>query len=134
MFNGQFATKRKVALGGRSRQEENREQALQRAREDRERRKKQRDELRSATLIQAGNYSLLDAPKAPPTHRRCPYILPKALLLDCAESSSHGSCQSPYFDRYNNLHFNLTSETACIVLFLAPCQPAGLVSRPRKLA
>jgi len=53
MFSGQFTSRRKVALGGRSRQEESREEVLQRTRADRERRKQQKLEQKSATYIQA---------------------------------------------------------------------------------
>lgn len=52
MFTGQVSSKKKVALGGRSRQEETRDEALRRARSDRERRKQQKLEQKSATCIQ----------------------------------------------------------------------------------
>ncbi|GAB4817517.1 hypothetical protein N2152v2_004563, partial [Parachlorella kessleri] len=52
-FDGSAVRSKRVALGGRSRAEESREQVLERTRQDRERRKQQKLESRSATAIQA---------------------------------------------------------------------------------
>lgn len=51
-FDGQAVRTKRVALGGKSRSEESREQVLERTRLERERRKQQKLENRSATAIQ----------------------------------------------------------------------------------
>lgn len=51
-FTGQHSGRKKVALGGRSRAEETREQMLERTHLDRERRRQAKLEQKSATAIQ----------------------------------------------------------------------------------
>ena len=51
-FTGQHTGRKKVALGGRSRAEESREQMLERTHLDRERRRQAKLEQKSATTIQ----------------------------------------------------------------------------------
>ena len=52
-FDGSASRTKRVALGGRSRAEESREQVLERTRLERERRRQQKLEAKSATTIQA---------------------------------------------------------------------------------
>ena len=51
-FQGDFVTRRKVDLRGRTKAEENRAQIVERTRRDREKRRKQKLEVESATRIQ----------------------------------------------------------------------------------
>lgn len=51
-FSGQHSTGRKVEIRGRSRAEESREQVLERTRQEREQRRRQKLEAKSATTIQ----------------------------------------------------------------------------------
>ena len=54
MFSGSSGPKKKISLGGKSARAENRDDLLEKARIERERRKREKLEDSSATLIQVG--------------------------------------------------------------------------------
>ena len=56
MFSGSSGPKKKISLGGKSARAENRDDLLEKARIERERRKREKLEDSSATLIQVGEW------------------------------------------------------------------------------